>query len=160
LAETGHALEQHVAAREHPDEDVVDDLAVADDDFFDLRAQLFERRYELSDAAVVGHRLSSPWMTSPGPRTPGSLYYASDTPNLTPTMRPASARQRHHGLTERPGAAPALPIHGAGILTFARIRGIGTASGSTVAGPLFAQHARGSPPPQALTGISRRYTAR
>src|SRR5262245_46547601 len=51
-------------------------------------------------------------------------------------MRPASTRQRDHGLTERPGAAPALPIHGAGMLTFARIRGIRTASGSTVAGPL------------------------
>src|SRR5262245_7448873 len=85
LAEPGNALEQHVAAREHADEDVVDDLAVAYDDFFDLRTQAFERRHELSYAAVVGHRLSSPWMTLPGPTAPGLIISASYTPN--PDMR-------------------------------------------------------------------------
>jgi hypothetical protein len=36
LAEAGHPLQEHVAAREHPDEDVVDDLAMTHDDLFDL----------------------------------------------------------------------------------------------------------------------------
>jgi hypothetical protein len=73
LAETRHAFEQNVAAGEHADEDVIDDLAVADDDLLDLRAQFLKRGHEFPHPAVVGHRISLPWMTSPGATTPGSL---------------------------------------------------------------------------------------
>src|SRR5436309_12727203 len=52
---------------------MIDDLAVADDHLLDLRAQFLERRDEFSNAAVVGHRISSPWMTSPGPSNPGDI---------------------------------------------------------------------------------------
>ena len=44
LAEPGDALENDVTARKHPDENVRDDFAVADDDLSTPRAQRLERR--------------------------------------------------------------------------------------------------------------------
>ena len=156
LAEARHALEQHVAAREHADEDVVDDLAVTDDDLLDLRAQRLERGDEFPNPAVVGHRVSSLWMTSPGATTPGPIIICKRhaTPRLlTRARKRAPARSqdgrapRRHGARcpSRERAYSQLPVAAAS----------GRRVGSTVTAPCR-EHARGSRPSQARTGINRR----
>src|SRR2546428_5099298 len=109
LAEARHALEQHVAAREHADEDVVDDLAVTDDDLLDLRAQRLERGDEFPNPAVVGHRVSSLWMTSPGATTPGPILIIICKRHATPRLltrarKRAPARSQDGRAPRRHGA--------------------------------------------------------
>ena len=58
LAEPGRPLEEHVAAREHADQDVIDDVPVPDDDLLDLGAQLLEGRHELLDPGLLSHAIS------------------------------------------------------------------------------------------------------
>src|SRR5207249_5383174 len=139
LAEARHALEQHVAAREHADEDVVDDLAVTDDDLLDLRAQRLERGDEFPNPAVVGHRVSSLWMTSPGATTPRAhFHYNMQETRHTSTLE-TRPQARAGTITGWPGSAAAwraVPIHGAGVLTTACRCGIETASGIDGDGPL------------------------
>src|SRR4029450_11588333 len=77
------AVKHHLTAREHPDEHVRDDLAVADDDLLDLRAQRLEGGDERLDPSVTIHRALLS-LVQPTRRAISSCHY----------REPSSARAR------------------------------------------------------------------
>ena len=82
LPRPGHALEQHVAVREQPDERVPDELALADDDLADLG---------LDGAGALGERLGGEAVRLAG--AAGAPAGAVDASMSPPGGGPIAARR-------------------------------------------------------------------